>query len=138
MSPFAPRSSFAPTSLHLIMPIKWTRGWRGGGWGGGNKLSFLIWPHSLPTVHVSITGKRFDLNNNVATLSCQQVAEAPSFLAGRFYLGLVTSHTHRHSAPKKLKMSDSSAASAEPHTLSCSWVFTVRSRFFFLPLNCEG
>jgi len=99
MSPFAPRSSFAATSLHLIMPITSTRVvWREGGRGrgGGRRGEGTSCPFSFghtqfhsPCVHY---GERFDLNN-ITTLSCQEMAKTLRFISARLYLGLVTSHS---------------------------------------------
>lgn len=91
MSPFAPQSSFVPTSLHLIMPIKSTRGGVGVGWGGvgwmigsGKRRERAVLSHSasLPfSVHVFVIKERSDPNesNNVIAMSAQEMAKPGIF-----------------------------------------------------------
>ena len=112
-------------------------GWGGaGGDGRGQAVPFSFGRTHFhrPCVHYK---ERCDLNKNFITQSCQETAKALHFFLLLFffffffpfpppqlYIGLASSS-------KKLKMLDLPAACSEPHTLSCSWVFTVHFDFPF-------
>ena len=104
--------------------------WGGGWWEGTScPFSFGRTHFHRPCVHYK---ERFDLNKNFITRSCQETAKALRFFSffssfflhfsPQLYVGLASSS-------KKLKMLDLPAACSEPHTLSCSWVFTVHFAF---------
>lgn len=129
MSPFAPRSSFVPTSLHLIMPIKSTEGCVGLGrerWREGTSCRFSF---SLTRFHCACVQykERFDLNENVIALSCRFFFFILFFFF-RFYLCLVKKHSLLLFF-QAAKMLDLPAASSEPRIPSCSWTFIVHFAF---------